>query len=279
MNFAGPSTSSIQILGTVNANGGDVFVIAKDITTSGSINASSGMVGLAAGNDILLSTDASGRIFVRQNTTLDPAAIVTTSGLINAARSTLESNGNIYAQAINISGFDYAVTGITTDSGNTKLVATDQIYDLGGTVIGSTANPVTTTTTTPAPAPVNYDSDYYDDTYTYDSSNYDYDSSDYYYNNYGSYDVVYSPPSFGARGGGGYGSSSSDTGSSYGATDSDTDTSSNEYTNNYAESDYNYQSQVIAVNGYSSSDYEVQTIDSDDNTKISGFVIESIEIK
>ena len=63
--FKGDSNANIKNLGTINAVGGDVFLIAKSIENAGTINAPKGTVGLAAGDEVLLKSSGDQRIFVR----------------------------------------------------------------------------------------------------------------------------------------------------------------------------------------------------------------------
>lgn len=72
MIFGGTSDASIENLGTINAVGGDVFLIARNIKNAGTINAPEGTVGLAAGKpadgeklEVLLKASGSQRIFIR----------------------------------------------------------------------------------------------------------------------------------------------------------------------------------------------------------------------
>lgn len=79
MIFSGSSDASIENLGTINAVGGDIFLIARNIKNSGSINAPKGTVGLAAGKpakgeklEVLLKASGSQRIFIRTKKIKEP---------------------------------------------------------------------------------------------------------------------------------------------------------------------------------------------------------------
>jgi filamentous hemagglutinin family protein len=82
MIFSGTSDKSIENMGTINAVGGDVFLIARSINNSGSINAPKGTVGLAAGKpadgeklEVLLKASGSQRIFIRTKKIKETAAV------------------------------------------------------------------------------------------------------------------------------------------------------------------------------------------------------------
>ena len=68
LNFSGDSSAKITNLGKINAAGGDVFLIARQIENHGEIRAEKGTVGLASGSEILLKPAGSERIFVKAGT-------------------------------------------------------------------------------------------------------------------------------------------------------------------------------------------------------------------
>ena len=67
--FKGTGNAGISNMGRINAIGGDVFLIGKTVSNSGSVTASKGTVGFASGEEVLLTAAPSGsnneRIFVR----------------------------------------------------------------------------------------------------------------------------------------------------------------------------------------------------------------------
>ena len=68
MVFRGASTAEVLNLGRIKTDGGDVILIARSVRNDGHISANGGLVGLAAGQEVLLMAveDANGeRIFVR----------------------------------------------------------------------------------------------------------------------------------------------------------------------------------------------------------------------
>lgn len=63
--FQGESMAGVTNQGTINAIGGDIFLLARNVENEGSLNAPQGTVGLAAGTEILLKQAGSERVFVR----------------------------------------------------------------------------------------------------------------------------------------------------------------------------------------------------------------------
>jgi filamentous hemagglutinin family protein len=108
LHFSGSNTSGVQNLGTINALGGDVYLIGKTVDNQGSINASKGTVGLASADDVLLNLGGQDHVFVNPSASASPATTQTAihnSGSITAARAELKAaNGNLFALAINNEG-------------------------------------------------------------------------------------------------------------------------------------------------------------------------------
>ncbi len=120
LHFRGDSTAAIQNLGAINALGGDVFLIARQVENSGTITAANGAAGLAAGSEVLLTTGGDERIFVQAAAA--PGTVVN-AGLLAAATAELKAaGGNAYALAINNSGTVRA-TGSAVRNGQLWLVA------------------------------------------------------------------------------------------------------------------------------------------------------------
>ncbi len=122
LSFVGDSEQTIENLGTIEATGGDVFLIAKRVENSGTINAD-GQVGLAGANDVLLKASGDDRLTVRIT---DKDGSVDQSGLIEAAKIELRAaNNNPYALAINHDGISRA-TGAVNQNGRVLLAGGDQ---------------------------------------------------------------------------------------------------------------------------------------------------------
>lgn len=132
MNFKGVG-KDVTNLGRINAVGGDVFLIGKTVSNSGSIRSESGTVGLAAGEEVLLTAEegASGeRIFVRATGSGVSGTGVYNDGTIEGAAVELKAHGNMYALAINNKG-SVRATGASTSGGRVYL------RGAGGTVSNS----------------------------------------------------------------------------------------------------------------------------------------------
>ena len=138
LHFIGGSTAAIKNLGAINALGGDVFLIARQVENSGSIVAANGTAGLAAGSEILLTTGGDERLFVQVASM--PGTVVN-SGTITAATAELKAaGGNAYALAISNSGVVRA-TGSAVRNGQLWLVASGDstVVDSGTLDVSSAA--------------------------------------------------------------------------------------------------------------------------------------------
>ncbi|TWB43924.1 MBG domain-containing protein [Nitrospirillum pindoramense] len=138
--FKGDTDAEVKNLGKISATGGDVFLIARNVTNDGTITAPNGTVGLAAGQQVLLKDgDAGERVYVQVG-----GGDVTNTGAIAAAQAELKAaGGNIYALAGNGGGAIRA-TGTTVKDGHIWLSAsgsTETATDQGGavTVAGTVA--------------------------------------------------------------------------------------------------------------------------------------------
>lgn len=133
MTFKGSSGAGITNLGRINAIGGDVFLIGKTVTNSGTVAASGGRVGMAAGEEVLLtaSEGANGeRMFVRAKGSTVGVTGIYNDGSIEAAAVELKAHGNVYALAINNKG-SIRATGSVNRGGRVYLKGA------GGTVQNS----------------------------------------------------------------------------------------------------------------------------------------------
>jgi filamentous hemagglutinin family protein len=147
LHFTGSSSAGVQNLGKIHALGGDVYLIGKTVDNQGSIRATKGTVGLAAGDDVLLAQqNADGSTI-----TVSPSShakresgktAVSNTGTITATNAELKAaNGNLYALAINNGGTIRATTVshqgghiyLTSDSGT---VVNSGTLDASATVAG-----------------------------------------------------------------------------------------------------------------------------------------------
>ena len=136
LHFLGSSAATVQNLGTINATGGDVYLIARQVQNSGTINAPSGTAGLYASEQVTLTTGQADAGSVLLSSTSFPNSAptgVSNSGLIQAAKAELKATGNMYALAINNTGVIRA-TGTQVQNGVIHLVATGGTLQNSGTL-------------------------------------------------------------------------------------------------------------------------------------------------
>lgn len=117
MPLSGGGIGDTVNFGTINAVGGDVFLVGRSVVNHGAIGAVDGTVGLAAGNRVLLNASGSERVFVSAG-----EGSVTNTGEIRSAMAELKAHGNVGALAINNSGM-IRVSGADVDGGRVVLSA------------------------------------------------------------------------------------------------------------------------------------------------------------
>jgi len=152
LQFSGTSVNGVQNLGTINALGGNIYLIGHTVDNEGALNAASGTVGLAGGQDVLIAQTGTEHVYVEAvaKPVNDPTATaVTNNGSIAATAAELRAaNGNMYALAINNGGTIRATTVqkqgghvfLTSDSGT--IVNTGSI-DASATVAQGTGGEIT----------------------------------------------------------------------------------------------------------------------------------------
>lgn len=102
LNFKGTSDASVENLGTIHAETGDIALIARTVRNEGTLSARKGVVGLAAGDEVLYQPNAEERLLVKSQTA--SASSIHHSGSIQAAAAEIKAAGNPYAVAINLDG-------------------------------------------------------------------------------------------------------------------------------------------------------------------------------
>ena len=102
LNFKGTSDASVENLGTIHAETGDIALIAHTVRNEGTLSARKGVVGLAAGDEVLYQPNADERLLVKSQTA--SASSIHHSGSIQAAAAEIKAAGNPYAVAINLDG-------------------------------------------------------------------------------------------------------------------------------------------------------------------------------
>ena len=132
------SPGTISNLGRVSSAGGDVVLIAREVSNAGTIQAPKGTAVLAGGTEVLL-TEKSGhsdeRAFVRAG-----VGRIDNQGVIEAAQAELKAaGGNIYALAGNNGGIVRA-TGSETRGGRILLTTEDGDIANSGTLAARNAD-------------------------------------------------------------------------------------------------------------------------------------------
>ena len=140
LQFSGASTNGVQNFGTINALGGNIYLIGYTVDNEGALNASSGTVGLAAAQSVLIEQSGSEHVFVDPSPTAVKEATadgVTNNGNIAATAAELRAaNGNMYALAINNGGTIRATT-VTNQGGHVWLTSDSGTIVNTGTVDAS----------------------------------------------------------------------------------------------------------------------------------------------
>ncbi len=139
--FSGDSKAGIHNLGTINAQNGDVMLIAYTVKNAGEINAPKGVAGLAAGSEVLLTHQGDQRILVKSGLQADGLEQgVENSGLMKAAQAELKAaGGSIYELAVNQSGIIRA-TGVEEKNGRVLLTADGGKVKVSGEISAHNAN-------------------------------------------------------------------------------------------------------------------------------------------
>jgi hypothetical protein len=125
LNFVGSSLASVENHGVIHAAGGDAILIAREVINNGTINAPNGMVGLAAGSDVLVRPTGEERIYIRPGSAKGTVT-QTSSGRIAAARAEVIAAGSPYAAAINLDGIIDIKGAGANAAGKVRVAATNK---------------------------------------------------------------------------------------------------------------------------------------------------------
>ncbi|PGH55494.1 hypothetical protein CRT60_19545 [Azospirillum palustre] len=132
LTFKGDSTAKVENLGAISSSGGDVLLIAREVSNKGTLSAPNGTAALAGGHEVLLTEEADsrrGRVLVRAGT-----GQVDNQGTIAAAQVELRAaGGNVYALAGNNGGIVRA-TGSANRAGQVWLTAGDGHVQNSGSI-------------------------------------------------------------------------------------------------------------------------------------------------
>jgi filamentous hemagglutinin family protein len=130
----GNSTAGITNLGKISSSGGNVLLAGYTVSNSGTLEAPTGRVGLAAGGRIDVLTDASWLSGAYAVSLGERGNDITNEGRILATVAELRThNGNIYALAGNNTGLIHA-TGVNQEGGRVVLTAAGGTVQSSGTV-------------------------------------------------------------------------------------------------------------------------------------------------
>lgn len=129
LRFFGDSRAGIVNLGSIQADSGNVALVAHSVRNEGTLRAAQGSVALLAGQEVFLaSPDAPGMLISLGSADISATTGVENTGLIEAAQARMQAaDGNLYALAINQSGVIHA-SGVENKDGRIVLTAD------GGTV-------------------------------------------------------------------------------------------------------------------------------------------------
>lgn len=135
MTFKGFSEAAVINLGTIEAINGDILLIGNKVSNQGTLKASTGHVGLAAGKEVFVQPEGRERIFVRipVEASDDPDFSLEQSGTIQALSAELKSGVRPYAKAIKFSG-KAEVLSTVEENGHIYLVAEEGICEFSGDI-------------------------------------------------------------------------------------------------------------------------------------------------
>lgn len=129
----GTGTAGIDVSSgaSISASSGDVILVGQRITNSGNLSAPNGVVGLAAGKQIVY-TPGGNEVLRVVSGIPDGGVGVNQTGVINAAQAELKAaGGNVYALAVSARG-TVAAQGTTTRNGRILLTANNGNVEVGG---------------------------------------------------------------------------------------------------------------------------------------------------
>jgi len=127
--FQGDSMASVINLGVIQCIDGDVVLIGYAVRNEGKIYTSSGFVGLAAGNNVILQPFGENRIYIAPSV----SGTVSNAGSIQALQVELKAVGNPFSMAIQHEGHIDARSVIQKD-GRVLLIAENGGVSVTGTI-------------------------------------------------------------------------------------------------------------------------------------------------
>jgi filamentous hemagglutinin family protein len=134
--LSGTSSGGVTVLpgGQITASSGDVILIGQTVSNSGTLSAPNGVVGLAAGKEIVYQPASSEVIRVVSGNGTVGGVGVQNTGVIQAAQAELKAaGGNVYGLAVNARGAITA-TGTATRDGRILLTSNFGNVAVSGTL-------------------------------------------------------------------------------------------------------------------------------------------------
>jgi filamentous hemagglutinin family protein len=122
IDLSGTSSGTVVNQGSITSTNGNVVLVGKSVTNSGSVSAAKGDASLVAGDNVLLQASGDDAVLVETG-----SGDVTNTGTVAAAQIALNAaGGNVYALAVNNGGVIRA-TGTKTQDGHVYLTAGDDL--------------------------------------------------------------------------------------------------------------------------------------------------------
>lgn len=139
LTLSGNSDASVVNQGTIEAIGGDVFLVGRSVENLGTIRASAGTVGLGAGSEVMIVPSGNERLSVIAGGS-SSAVGVNNQGTVEAVAAELKAaGGNIYALAINNGGIIRA-TGVRNQNGRVFLTSDGGNIENSGIISANNAD-------------------------------------------------------------------------------------------------------------------------------------------
>ena len=129
LTFSGTSAAGVANSGRITALGGNILMIGRRVTNTGTLTSQNGTTGLAAGSQVLFTTSGNQRVFVQAGSASGGTGVDQRGQITAASAELAAAGGNVYALAINsagpltagrvrMTGDRIALAGNTTTSGD-----------------------------------------------------------------------------------------------------------------------------------------------------------------
>lgn len=136
--FLGDSQSSLINLGKISAQDGDVILLARHIQNEGSISTPNGDCLIGAGREIFLQTGGKDKLLIRLQSVEEKSGTgIDQSGQIEALRSEIKADGNLYAFAVKHTG-KIDATRVASYGGEIYLLGENGNVDIDGSLTAPT---------------------------------------------------------------------------------------------------------------------------------------------